>query len=532
MTKFRPALLLTTALVAATAVALPATRATAQEVKISRLIDSNNYDPHKTTATAAAEVLFMLSDTLVSIDYDMLTLHPGLAKSWDVSADGLTYTFHLRDDVSFCGGRKMTAEDVAYSFNRWISPDTKSPVAWRAGQVDSIKALDAVTLEYKLKQPYSELLYQLTQSFGVVIDKEAVEKLGPDFGVAGFGGVGPFCWDEWLPREKLTMTRHDAYTWGPEIYANKGPAKVEKVTWSIIGESNTLTSALLTGQTDVSNYVPYIALSQFGAMPGFAISKSESARYTYFLGFKLDKPTVSDLAVRQAVNYAFDRVAFVEDQFFGEVLPAYSYVAEDTLDFDPAVQEVLIKEYNPDKARQLLEDAGWKVGADGIREKNGVRLAPVLYALSGIWPNIVQAVQAEVRKVGIDLQIQVFDPTVGWGKLATQEFDMFTMGYPYFSSGDGMNLYFRSSNTPAPNRTNWKDPETDAWLAAGSAATTDADRAANFGKVLKKVHEAVNWLPLYHAPIIIVQSEKLKPMKAHPIYGAAYYKGLDLEFAN
>lgn len=509
---------------------LPATLASAQEVKLSRRSDSNNYDPHKSTATAAAEVLFMLGDTLVSIDYDMVTLKPGLATSWDVSPDGLTYTFHLRDDVTFCGGRKMTADDVVYSLNRWISPETKSPVAWRAGPVDKISAIDDKTVEYKLKKPFSELLYQLTQSFAVVIDKEAVDKLGKDFGVAGFNGTGPFCWGEWLPRDRLTMTRHEAYKWGPDIYENKGPAKVDKVTWSIIGEENTLAAALMTGQTDASNYVPYIALSQFASMPGFTTAKSASARYTYFLGFKLDKPTVSDLAVRQAINYAFNRKALVEDQFFGEVLPAYSYVAEDTLDWNPEVEKVLIKDYDPEKAKKILDDAGWKVGADGIREKDGVRLAPVLYSLGGIWPNIVQAVQAELLKIGVDLQINVFDATVGWGKLATQEFDMFTMGYPYFSVGDGMNLYFRSSNVPTPNRMNWKDPETDKWLEAGSSALTDADRAENFGKVLYKVHEAVTWLPLYHAPIIIVQSDKLKPMKAHPIYGAAFYKGLDFEF--
>lgn len=185
--------LMTAALTAAVTLTF-GTLAMAQDVKISRRIDSNNYDPHKTTATAAAEVLFMLADTLVTIDYDMQTLHPGLAKSWDVSADGLTYTFHLRDDVKFCGGKPMTAEDVAYSFNRWIDPATKSPVAWRAGEVESITATDATTLQYKLKKPYSELLYQLTQSFAVVIDKESVDKLGPDFGVKGMNATGPFCW--------------------------------------------------------------------------------------------------------------------------------------------------------------------------------------------------------------------------------------------------------------------------------------------------------------------------------------------------
>lgn len=515
----------------ATAVTLTfGTLALAQEVNISRRIDSNNYDPHKTTATAAAEVLFMLADTLVSIDYDMQTLHPGLAKSWDVSADGLTYTFHLRDDVKFCDGRAMTADDVVYSFKRWIDPATKSPVGWRAGEVESITATDPVTVQYKLKKPYSELLYQLTQSFAVIVDKASVEKLGPDFGVKGMNATGPYCWGEWAPRDKMVLTRNPAYTWGPEIYENKGPAKVERVTWSIIGEENTLTAALMTGQTDVSNYVPPIALQQFETMPGFVSSKSQSTRYTYFLGFKLDKPTVKDLAVRQAINYAVNRVAIVEDQLYGTVEPAYTYITEDTLDWSKDVDKVLIKEFDPEKAKSLLDEAGWKVGADGIREKDGVKLAPVLYGFNGPWVNITQQVQAELLKIGINLQIQNFDATVVWGKLATQEFDMFTMSYPYFSAGDAMNLYFRSTNTPAPNRTNWKDPETDALLVAGSAATTDAERAEDFGKVLYKVHEAVNWLPMYHAPIVIVQTDKLKPMKAHPIYGAAYYKGLDLEF--
>ena len=514
---------------AAFAAALPTAGLQAQEVKLARLIDSNSYDPHKTTATAAAEVLFMIADTLVAIDSDMKTLHPGLAKSWDISEDGLTYTFHLRDDVTFCDGKKMTASDVAFSFNRWIDPEVKSPVAWRAGQVDAITAIDDTTLEYKLKAPFSELLYQLTQNFAVVIDKETVDRLGPDFGVAGFNGTGPFCWGEWLPRDRFTMTRNPNYTWGPEIYENTGPAKVEKITWSIIPEANTITAALMTGQIDATNYAPHISLDQFETMPGFVVSPSDSARYTYFVGFKLDKPTVSDLAVRQAMNYAFDRVALVEDQFYGKVLPAYSYIATDTLDWSADVEKVLIQDYDIDKAKALLDEAGWTVGSDGIREKDGVKLKPVLYSLSGVWPNIIQALQAELLKVGIDLELNVFDPTVGWGKLATQEFDMFTMAYPYVSAGDAMNLYFRSGNTPAPNRTNWKDAETDAWLAAGSAALSDAERAENFGKVLYKVHEAVNWLPLYHAPIIIVQSDKLKPMTAHPIYGAAYYKGLGIE---
>src|SRR5690606_244955 len=110
--------------------AVLAAPALAQEINIVREMDSNNYDPHKSTARSAAEVLFMAGDTLVSLEPDMKTISDGLASSWEVSGDGLTYTFHLKEGITFCDGRAMTADDVVYSLTRWIDPETASPVAW------------------------------------------------------------------------------------------------------------------------------------------------------------------------------------------------------------------------------------------------------------------------------------------------------------------------------------------------------------------------------------------------------------------
>ena len=101
---------------------------------VLRSIDADNYDPAKTTARSAGEVDYMLADTLTTIDWDMKTVRPGLATKWDVSEDGKLYTFTLRDDVTFCDGRKMTADDVVYSLKRFIDPATRSPVRWRPGR--------------------------------------------------------------------------------------------------------------------------------------------------------------------------------------------------------------------------------------------------------------------------------------------------------------------------------------------------------------------------------------------------------------
>lgn len=517
-------------LLASTAVLMVAGMAQATEITIVREVDSNNYDPHKSTARAASEILFMVGDTLVSLAPDMQTIESGIAESWDVSEDAKTYTFKLRQDVEFCDGKKLTAADVVYSINRWIDPETKSPVAWRAGEVDSVTAIDDYTVEYKLKAPFSELLYQLTQSFGTIIDPANVEALGADFGINGFNGTGPYCWGEWTPRDKMIVTKHEAYTWGAPFHKNTGPASMDTITWQIVPEENTRTVAVITGQSQVTQYIPYIALEQLAATPGIEVVRSDLAFWTFYMGFKIDKETVSDPAVRQAINLAVDQAAIAEDLYFGVVQPAYSYVSQEALDWNHAIDDKLLK-YDVDRANSLLDDAGWVRGDDGVRSKDGVRLSPTAYVFAGSnWAKLSESVQAYLRVIGVDMQIQAFDATVAWGKMATQEYDMFGMSFPYVSSGDALNLYFRSANMPAPNRMNWSDAKTDELLLAGATATNDADRAAAYGEVLAAVQEAAVWLPLYHEPMVIAQSTELETIVPHNIYGSGLYKGLDLKF--
>jgi peptide/nickel transport system substrate-binding protein len=509
---------------------LTASAACAQTITIVREVDSDRYDPQRSTARGASEVLFMLADTLVSLDYDMKTIKPGLAESWTESPDGLTYVFNLRKDVQFCDGKKMTAADVVYSIKRWIDPATKSPVVWRAGKIADVVAKDDYTVEYKLSAPFSELLYQLTQSFAVVIDKDDVAKLGADYGVKGFNGTGPFCWVDWKPRDEFRMKRHDAYKWGPPMYDNRGPAQVQEVVWKIVPEENTRLAALLTGQSQVTQYLPYSGFKLIRGNPNTKLVESREAFWTYFMGFKIDKAEVNDERLRRAIVMAVDQAAIAKNLYFGEVEPAYSYISRQALDWDNKLDAKLIKT-DIAGANKLLDEAGFARGPDGFRMRNGKKIEPVLYGFTGsTWQKLSEAVQGDLRKVGIDLKVQLFDPTVAWGKMATQEFDLFGMSYPYISAGDALNLYFRSANVPTPNRMNWKDAKTDTLLDRGMAAVKDADRAEAYGEVLEQVHRAAVWIPLYHELMKIGYSAKLAPIKAHNIYGCGLYKALDIKF--
>jgi peptide/nickel transport system substrate-binding protein len=523
---------LTTLLLAGAAAAtLSAAPALAQQkapLTILRIIDADRYDPIRTTATAAAEVLYMLADTLVTVDFDMKTIKPGLAESWTVSPDGKTYTFKLRQDVKFCDGRPMTIEDVVYSLKRWTDPANKSPVSFRAGPVKDIRAEGDATLIYELNEPYSDLLFQLALSFASVVDKNTVEKLGQNFGVQGFNGTGPYCWSKWTPRQELVIKKNPHYSWGPPIYKNPKP-QIDEIVWKVIPESNTLMAAIQARQADVTYYMPYIALDTMQRIPGMQVVRQENYIYDIFMGFKIDKPVSKDEAIREAVNMAVDKQAIAKAIFFGkgEALPSLLNPA--VLDYDKSSAAKMPK-HDPAGAIKLLEAAGWKPGSDGIREKDGQKASFTVYGIrNDVNPRISEAMQADLRKVGIDMKIQLWDATVAWGKLATQEFDAFYMAYPYVTATEALNLYFASRQVPTPNRMNWKDPKTDELLKTAATAVDADKRKEAIAAVQTQLTEANVWVPLASQPLWVVAGDRLEGVRAHGIYGAGLYKGLDIK---
>jgi len=498
------------------------------EVTVMRSIDTDRYDPHTSTARSTAEIMFMVGDTLVSLDPDMKTIRPLLAESWTVSEDGKLYTFKLREDVTFCSGKKFTAADVKATIDRWLGLE-KGVVKNRAGDVKEVRAVDDYTVEYELEQPYSELLYQMTQHFHTIINIDQVNELGDDFGVKGFDGTGPYCFESWEPRNELVMTKHEEYTWGPEFYANQGPASVDKVVWKIIPEDNNRVAGIQTGQGDVTQYLPYWSIDQLEANPQISVTSPPYYFWTFYVGFKITRDIVDDIAVRKALNLAVDQAAIAQGPFFGKAEPASAYIHEGTLDYAADEIDTSLFGYDPEQAGAILDEAGWTMGDDGFRYKDGEKLELVAYSFTNVWRQIMEAIQGDMRKIGVDLSVEIFDATVIWGKLATQDFDLYTMSYPYVSAGDALNLYFPSANRPTPNRMNWADDQTDAWLFEGRGALNDSGRAEAYAKIQKQVHDAVVWIPLVHEPMFVAAGPKMKPVEAHGLYGAGLYKGLSLE---
>jgi peptide/nickel transport system substrate-binding protein len=503
--------------------------AEAQTLRMMKSLDAPHYDGQRTTWSPTSDIVNMIQDTLVALDWDGKTAIPYLAKSWTVSPDGKIYTFKLRDDVTFCSGKKFTADDVIYSFKRLKDPDIKAPYAWRAGNIKELRAPDPYTVEYELAEPFSELLLQLTMFTNTIHNKESVEALGKDYGVKGVDGTGPWCFVSWQPRTEIVLKRHDAYRWGPSMYQNKGPVKFEKLSIKIVPEDASRMAAMMGGQFDVTHQMPLQFLQQVKAAPNLVVQEAQPNFQLGYYGFKSNRPMVSDKRVREAMSIAINRADIVKGIMLGNAEPAFTFVDPKAPDFAEATSG-LIKE-DVERAKKLLDEAGWKVGSDGIREKDGVKLAPKIYFTQvANFGRITEAIQGYLRQIGIDWKPQGFDSTIAFAKMSEQDYELWTVAVPYLSAGELMNLYFDSQNIPAPNRYNWKDAKTDEYLRLGRAALNDADRAKYYKQVQEIVTQEHLMMPVLNAGMYLVTNKKVKGARPHMLYQNTFYKGLDYSF--
>jgi peptide/nickel transport system substrate-binding protein len=513
--------------VALAAAAGTAPLAQAQTLNMMKSLDAPHYDGHRTTWSPTSDIVNMIQDTLVALDWDGKKPLPLLARSWTMSPDGKTYTFKLRDDVQFCSGKKFTAADVIYSFNRQRDPATKAPSAWRAGNIKNLSAPDPYTVVYELNEPFSDLLVQLTMFNNAIHNKDSVEQLGKDYGIKGIDGTGPWCFVSWQPRTEVLLKRHDAYRWGPSMYKNPGPVKFEKLSIKTVPEDSSRLAAMMGGRFDITTHFPTQFIEQARKAPMLQVDQAKPNFQLMYFGYKTTRPLMADRRVREAMSIGINRAEITKAVMLGQADPAYTYLDAGALDYSAATKGVIKEDVA--RAKKLLDEAGWKPGPDGIRVKDGVRLAPVVYIPQvSYFPRVSEAVQGYMRKIGVDWQITALDSTIMPAKLTSQDFDIWTVTFPYLSAGDMLNFYFDSKQIPVPNRMNWKDAETDEWMRQGRVALTDADRAKAYGLVQEKIHKEHLWLPVMTVHMYSTANKKIKGNRAHMLYQNTFYKGLDL----
>jgi peptide/nickel transport system substrate-binding protein len=491
----------------------------------ARQEETETLDPHKTTAVSSAEVDYVLYDTLTSLDYDN-TVKPGLAEKWEISPDGKTYTFTLRQGVKFHSGKPLTSADVKFTMDRWRTIKG-SPTAFNISPVETVDAPNPQTVVMHLKQPFSILLINLSGYAASILNQEFTTRMGDDYGtgVGKVDGTGPFMLKEWVRNDRLVVVRNPNYKWGPPIYQNQGPAKLESVVFRTIVEDAPRVAAVEVGEAHFTPSIPPPQVERLTKEKRVQMVRFGDLN-TAFIGFKTGKKPLDDKRVRIAINYGVNKAEIISGVYYGLAEEAYGPLAPGTPGWWKGVTKAGYH-YNPSKAKRLLDEAGWtqsRVGA--TREKGGQPLSILfMYSPGPANESLVNLVQAEESGIGVDVRPQRLEWTAFLAALRAGQHDMFLINVRY-TTADVLYFYFHSTQRPAPNRFDWADPETDRLLDLSRSTVNDAERLAAYQKLQQIVVENAIWIPLVHEKRVWIASPKLMNLKGH---ANTLYKMLDLE---
>ncbi|PTL37939.1 glutathione ABC transporter substrate-binding protein [Alkalicoccus saliphilus] len=471
---------------------------------IATLSDAEAMDPHGSNDVPSSAVQTNIFEPLLAQDEDM-ELQPLLATEWEATEDDV-WTFQLRDDVTFHDDSEFNADVVKANFDRVLDEDIGSPRAFLYEMVEEVVVVDDYTVEFHTEFPFAPLPAHIAHSGGGIISQEAIEE---DYAQMEDGGqpgdyinenpvgTGFFEFEEWNPGSEVVLTRNDDY-WGE-------PAGVEQVTFSVSPEDLTRIGELETGAADIIYPVSPSDTERIEDTEGVDLYTQESLSLSY-IGFNMQKEPFDDPQVRQALSMAINKEDLLEGVLDGTGTPAVGPIGENVFGFSDQVDEL---EYDPERAQELLAEAGYEDGFD-----------------TTIWTNdsrermdVAELVQAQLSAIGVNAEIEVLEWGAYLDNTAEGEHDMFILGWVTVT-GDadyGMYALFHSSqHGAAGNRSFMDNAELDEILDEARREQDEETREQLYEDAMEILVEEAPMLYLYHTDYLVGVRDEVQGFWKHP----------------
>lgn len=451
--------------------------ATAAPVRGGRLTvgvqaDIPHLDPQRSGLTISYVCLSPMYQALTELGPN-LELRPQLATSWNVSPDGLTWTFALRRGVRFHNGRMLTSRDVRFSIERILDPKTGARGRGDLSPITSIDTPDPSTVAFRLKAPFGFFPNKLATSYQAIIPPEAVDASN---NVTKPIGTGPFQFGEWITNDHLTMRRFDGY-W------DAGKPYLDEVMLKPIPDETVRLTALQTGDVSLVDSVPQARLQGLFAQPSrdYVIRLVRGGGGQGVIVLNTRHKPFDNVKARQAVAYAMNKREMVDAQYRG-------WGVTDNQNFSPTSPwYVAVKDrpFDVARAKSLLAEAGMP---------NGFKITMQIGNGYG-FPEVAQVFQAQMRRIGIDVAIQVYDIPTWANRINTGNFDIDLTGF--FAKVDPDDAYYRYSHS---NGGVWQlsgylnDGELDRLLDEGRTEADVAKAKATYTRVVEILQDSASML--------------------------------------
>ncbi|MFJ8017167.1 ABC transporter substrate-binding protein [Streptomyces sp. NPDC096339] len=490
------------------------------------------WDPHTSAQDVTAFVQRPVFDSLVYQTPEG-ELKPWLAKSWQTSPDGKAVTFALRDDVTFHDGTRLDAAAVKANFDHITDKATKSQyAAGLLGPYEGTTVKSPTEVEVRFERPYAPFLQAASTTY-LGIAAPASLKAGADKLCSGNEAVGsgPFKAGAYTRGQQRGYSKNASYAWAPEGAGHTGPARLDSFTIRFIAEDATRVGALTSGQVDGAAAVPaqQAGLVKSDAKLSLVSKDVPGAVDAFYLNTK--GALFSDERVRKAFQRSVDLDAVVKSVFQGTRTRAWSPLSPATpYSYDKSLEQS--RPYDPTGAAALLDEAGWTGrDAEGYRTKDGKPLTVVapVYGKASVFS---QAVQGELKKAGIKLDLAAStDAAEVSGRLDAGRYDVVETSWAR-ADGDILGHFFLSTETSEGGGHNFArvaDPQVDAWLKEAQAAQDPDRRAAAYAKVQKWSLEQAVVVPAYVEKANVGVNKRVRDLRlsisAWPEFYGAWVEG-------
>ena len=477
----------------------------------------DSIDPALTTGSAAGEIAQNILDTLITLDADQKP-HPALATKWTIEDSGKKFTFTLRDGVKFHDGSTLTSAAVKQSFERILKPELKAgAVVSLVGPIDTITTPNDSTVIFNFKTGYYAFMLQIWRYFfGVMSPKYLATLKAGDLATTPVGS-GPFMFDSRSPDGVVTLKAFPDFNWGAETFKNRGAAYLSSVKFRAITEPSTRIATLESGENLLIDEIPEADYARLKDNNKYAFVLSPRASHTLGFSMNVTKAPTDDRAVREAVNWAVDRKSIVDKVFFGVHHVSVGPLSEGVWGRDDTIEKTFT--FDPAKAKKLLDDAGWKPPASGpIREKGGQKLEVLLATFRSPWTEIAQAMQAQLRDVGIDLKVQVMERAPYLDYVRGYKHNMAATSTTAIDPDGILRVCYHSSNrVTGSNFSNVNDPALDALLVKGQGQELGTqERRQTYLDAQKKVMDILPFVGVMSQVRVEAMSAKVHDFKPGP----------------
>lgn len=474
--------------------------------------DSVRLDPADITDGESVKVCNQIFETLVRFKENSTEVEPGLARSWEISEDGLTWTFHLRENVKFHDGTPFNADAVVFSLERQM--DEEHPAhegdfaywSYMYNNVEKVWKTGEYSVKIKLDGPYAPFLYNMASFPVMIVSPASMSENGVEHFRTHPVGTGPFKFVEWKRNDRIVLELFEDY-WG-----DKGG--VDKIIIRSIPENTTRLMSLLAGEIHAMDGVSPENIKtlkdqkkedlKIVAQPGMNVG---------YLAMNMEKEPFDDPAVRKAFAYAVDKKKLVSELYQGMAVPAVNMLPPNLWGYNDMIEDY---PYDPVKAKTLLSAAGYP---EGFETDLWYMPVPRPYMPDG--KLVAQAIQQDLKKVGITCKLVTYD----WGtyleKLENFEHTMCLIGW-IGDNGDPDNFLYvlldKDTATPgsAQNYSNYKSDKYHEMMISAQKTFDQKERNSLYMEAQELLHQDVPTIPIAHAYNLAIINTAVKGFKLHP----------------